>query len=295
MDVQMPEMDGYQATARLRSQARFAKLPIVAMTAHATIEERQHCVAAGMNDHVAKPIDPAALYDVRARYGAARPAPGAPAAPAPAEAVPAGLPDVDGLDVAQGLRRVVGNRKLYLSLLRQFVEGHSNDAERIRDSLHQGEGAVAQRLAHTLKGTAGNLAAGPVQAAAGALEKAIRDKAEAARVEELRAQLGEAMGRLSSALRPWLGADTAHTQEPAPPDHAPSIDTSVLKATVERWARLLAECDASTGDDLEREGPALRALFSGAEAFARFAKLVTGYDFESALDALRGAAAEKGL
>ena len=68
MDIQMPEMDGYQATARLRSQARFAKLPIVAMTAHATIEERQRCVAAGMNDHVAKPIDPAALYDALRHY-----------------------------------------------------------------------------------------------------------------------------------------------------------------------------------------------------------------------------------
>jgi two-component system sensor histidine kinase/response regulator len=58
MDIQMPEMDGYQATARLRSQARFAKLPIVAMTAHATHEEKQRCVAAGMNDHVGKPVDP---------------------------------------------------------------------------------------------------------------------------------------------------------------------------------------------------------------------------------------------
>ena len=71
MDIQMPEMDGFQATARLRAQARFATLPIVAMTAHATIEERQRCVAAGMQDHVAKPIDPAALYDVLGRYGAA--------------------------------------------------------------------------------------------------------------------------------------------------------------------------------------------------------------------------------
>src|SRR6185436_17476281 len=59
MDIQMPEMDGYQATARLRSQTRFAKLPIVAMTAHATLEEKQRCVAAGMNDHVGKPVDPA--------------------------------------------------------------------------------------------------------------------------------------------------------------------------------------------------------------------------------------------
>ena len=68
MDLQMPEMDGYQATAKLRSDARFATLPIIAMTAHATIEERQRCLAAGMNDHIAKPIDPAILFETVARF-----------------------------------------------------------------------------------------------------------------------------------------------------------------------------------------------------------------------------------
>ena len=68
MDLQMPEMDGYQATAKLRSDARFATLPIIAMTAHATIEERQRCLAAGMNDHVSKPIDPDNLFETVGRF-----------------------------------------------------------------------------------------------------------------------------------------------------------------------------------------------------------------------------------
>src|SRR4029453_5335239 len=68
MDLQMPEMDGYQATAKLRSESRLAALPIIAMTAHATMEERQRCLAVGMNDHVAKPIDPAALFEAVARF-----------------------------------------------------------------------------------------------------------------------------------------------------------------------------------------------------------------------------------
>jgi PAS domain S-box-containing protein len=292
MDIQMPVMDGIQATTRLRSQARFAKLPIVAMTAHATIEERQRCIAAGMNDHVAKPIDPAALYDVLARYGGAGHASPPSASPGdPAEAVPAGLPEVDGLDVAQGLRRVVGNRKLYLKLLRQFVEGHADEADAIRESLDKGDRAVAERLAHTVKGTAGNLAAGPVQAAAGALERAIRDGADAGRVEALRSRLADALGRLCSALRPWV-ADGS--RPPAPAAAAAKVDQATLKATVERWSRLLAECDARTGDDLEREGNELRALF-GAEAFSDFVRLVNGYEFEGALTALRRAAGERGL
>ena len=290
----MPEMDGYQATARLRAQPRFAKLPIVAMTAHATIEERQRCVAAGMNDHVAKPIDPAALYDALRHYCATAPAEKPPETKAPAEADAAGLPRVDGLDAAQGLRRVAGNRKLYLRLLRQFVEGYTDAADRIRESLERGEGAVAERLAHTVKGTAGNLAAGPVQAAAGALEKA-----------HSRRRRGRACGVAQGAARrgprrPVQGASAAarrrcrHAGGRGGRDRTP-VEPAALKATAERWSRLLAECDAGTVDDLERDGPVLRALFGGAEPLARFTKLVTAYDFEGALAALRRAAGEKGL
>jgi len=74
MDLQLPEMDGYQATAKLRSDARFATLPIIAMTAHATMEERQRCLAAGMNDHVSKPIDPGNLFEAVGRFCTASPA-----------------------------------------------------------------------------------------------------------------------------------------------------------------------------------------------------------------------------
>jgi hypothetical protein len=76
---------------------------------------------------------------------------------------------------------------------------------------------------------------------------------------------------------------------------APPIDPAALKPLVERWARLLAECDARTSDDLEREGNELRALFGAAAGFDRFARLVTAYDFDGALAVLRSAASEKGL
>jgi len=231
-----------------------------------------------MNDHVAKPVDPAALYAVLGRYHRA----------------PAELEAVDGLDVAQGVRRVAGNRKLYLSLLRTFVEGESDAARRIRESLDRGERAVAERLAHTLKGTAGNLAAGPVQAAAGSLEKAIREGDDAARVESLRASLAAAMDQLTSALRPLL-AETFRSQAAAPPVEAAPADLGTLKALSERWARLLAENDAGAARDLEREGSALRALFGGPEGLTRFAGLIDAYDFDGALLVLREAAAARGL
>jgi two-component system, sensor histidine kinase and response regulator len=295
MDVQMPEMDGYQATARIRSQERFDRLPIVAMTAHATVEERQRCVAAGMVDHVTKPIDPAALYAVLVRFRPDGLAPERTPAPAKREPSPGGLPAMDGLDTAQGLRRVAGNRSLYVSLLGQFLAGQVDAAEKIRESLDRGDRAVAERLAHTVKGVAGNLAAGPVQAAAGALEKAIRDGVEPARLEALRTSLADALARLSSVLRPALEALAPSLQASLTPAVTPPADPSVLGPLVERWARLLAECDAGTVDGLEREGALLSALFGGSEAFAGFASQVKAYDFESALEALRRAAGEKGI
>jgi len=170
MDLQMPEMDGYQATAKLRSDARFAALPIIAiarfaalpiiaMTAHATIEERQRCLASGMNDHISKPIDPSALFETVARYY--RSAPGTSASvPAIAKTSDpvvktAGIPmvesradnmeipTVEGLNSAEGLLRVAGNRKLYLKLLRQFSAQQSDAPGQITELLKAGDRPAA--------------------------------------------------------------------------------------------------------------------------------------------------------
>ena len=189
MDLQMPEMDGYQATAKLRSDTRFATLPIIAMTAHATIEERRRCLAAGMNDHIAKPIDPGNLFATVGRfYARADVAPAdLDAGPGPLQRSPEedshDLPSIAGLDTKDGLSRVGGNRKLYLKLLGQFIEQQGPAIEQIADALTRKDIALAERLAHTLKGVAGNIGATHVQSAAGALEKLIRDRAEAKGVE----------------------------------------------------------------------------------------------------------------
>jgi two-component system sensor histidine kinase/response regulator len=113
MDLQMPEMDGYQATTKIRSESRFASLPIVAMTAHATVEERQRCLAAGMNDHIAKPIDPVGLLETVSRYYRV----------------------TKVLDSKAGLSRVGGNQALYQKLLRQFVDQQASAVMQIQDAL----------------------------------------------------------------------------------------------------------------------------------------------------------------
>src|SRR6185295_13607827 len=135
MDLQMPELDGIEATRRIRAEARFAKLPIIAMTAHAMVEERERCIAVGMVDHITKPIDPRVMFQTLSRW--VRPVPASPAAaPRPKTAAPQDrLPQIEGLDVEAGMKRVAGNRKLYLSLLRQFADKQADAGQRLAAAL----------------------------------------------------------------------------------------------------------------------------------------------------------------
>ena len=291
MDLQMPEMDGYQATARLRADPRFGNLPIIAMTAHATVEERQRCLTSGMNDHLSKPIDPAILFETVARFCKPAAPPPAPAAKqvaaAPPEAGPNDiLPSVAGLDTKDGLSRVAGNHKLYLKLLRQFVEQQERTPEEIATALTRGEGAVAERIAHTLKGVAGNIGVRAVHAAAGTLEKLIRERARAEEIESARQQvvttLGPLVEGLKSALHP--GAAPAAAQSSALPTATPAES----RQAAEQLAKLLSEFDPGAVDFIEANQGALRPLFDG-EAWPQFEKQVQGYSFAEAQSQLEQA------
>jgi HPt (histidine-containing phosphotransfer) domain-containing protein len=159
-------------------------------------------------------------------------------------------------------------------------------------SLGEGDRATAERAAHSVKGTAGNLGAEAVQASAAAVERAIREGVEPSVLEPLRAELGRALERLAVGLRPWLGPEA---KTAALPEAAGALDAATAKGLVERWSRLLAECDAGTSDGVETEASVLRGLFGDDESFRRFRDQVTSYEFEEALEALRRAAHQKGL
>ena len=261
MDLQMPEMDGYQATAKLRSDSRLAALPIIAMTAHATVEERQRCLAAGMNDHVAKPIDPAALFDAVARFykpAEGAPAPDQPSSPPPQEA----LPSIAGLDTNDGLARVGGNRKLYVKILRQFAEEQGRAPDQVADALAKEDHALAERLAHTLKGVAGNIGAGGVQSAASALERVIRDRSNADEIERVRQRVGVVLEPLATGIRAALGTAGSDASAPVPP--AAPTDPARSREAAAQLTALLSESDPAAGEFIDANRDALRPLFDAA-------------------------------
>jgi PAS domain S-box-containing protein len=274
MDLQMPVMDGHQATAKIRSDARFKELPLYAMTAHATLEERDLCLANGMNGHIAKPIDPALLFDTLSKVACSAQGAVAAGTSATAETAVAApdLPQVDGLDSADGLRRVGGNNKLYAKLLRQFASQQADAVGQIRAALAVRDTESATRLAHTLKGVAGSLGAGPVLTAAAAVEKLLRDGCPAdAALEQLAGVLDPLLARLRAALA--LGATATAA--------APAVPPAQTRAVAVQLAKLFAEFDTNAVTFTEENQASLRPAFD-AITWEQFLRHTQGFAFTDA-------------
>jgi signal transduction histidine kinase/CheY-like chemotaxis protein/HPt (histidine-containing phosphotransfer) domain-containing protein len=277
MDLQMPEMDGFTATRLIRADPRLHQLPIVAMTAHALVEERQQCLDAGMNDHVTKPIDPDALFASLKRWvkadRVASPRP-KPVPPNPVSVDESELPAIDGVDVANGLRRVAGNRRLYRGLLEQFCDKQAGAGAEIAEALRAGDRASAERLAHTLKGVAGNLGVGCVQAAAAKIEHAIRESGSS--VPALIAELTSILVPQVAAIR--IALDAVAPVLPAVPGQ---FDPAAAALAVTRLKSLIKVNDGDAADEIESVANSL----AGAADPARLAALrsaIADFDFEKA-------------
>jgi len=274
MDVQMPIIDGLEATRQLRALPGWSAVPIVAMTANAFEEDRACCLAAGMNDHIAKPIEPEVLFARLARWlpASRRLAETSPQSAALDEpALRAALAAVPGLDSDSGLRSVRNRLSSYCRLLHRFAESHDDDFALIRQRLAAGETAEARRLAHSLKGAAGALGAASLQQSATTLERAIKDNLPSAALEPLIAACATDYDRLQHFLRALL---------PPPAAPAEAANPSAMPELLAELRRLLDAGDVDIQQRIRHQEPALRSIL-GAN-YATFERLVDRFDFEAA-------------
>ncbi|MBF0455305.1 MAG: response regulator [Magnetococcales bacterium] len=204
MDIQMPKMDGYEATRLMRSDEQLAMLPIIAMTAHAMTGDYEKSLEVGMNDHVPKPIDKKKLYAalikwVRPREGLGFSKVEEESQPDVGRVVPEEMQQLSGLDVQEALDRLNGNDRLYYSLLSEFYRDYAGAAEQIGTLFDEGEKSVAvASLIHTIKGMAGNISANELAKQALALEKGLDDSPD--RQRELFNLFGQALEQVMDSI-----------------------------------------------------------------------------------------------
>ena len=205
MDVQMPVMDGLDATRIIRRLPQSRGLPILAMTANAMQSDRQECLEAGMDDFLAKPIDSARLLDLLARH-LERNSVAVSAKPSPS---PRSLPDqLPGIEIAAALARIGPRPALLVELLQELVQSHGDAAQVIGDHIDAGRITEATRAAHTLKGTAANLGCEALSAAALDLEQSLKQGGADAPARRDAAAQAMATVRASVAQLPDLRAPT---------------------------------------------------------------------------------------
>ncbi|KAB8052137.1 response regulator [Janthinobacterium rivuli] len=279
MDCQMPVMDGYQATRKLRQDPRYSNLPVIAMTANAMVGDKEKCLDAGMNDFIAKPIDVAQLFGTLARWIA----PATPQAMTAVAAQPeAELPVIAGLKMAEAMRRVGGNAALMRKLLDRFVETQFDAMQRIVAAIENNQLETAIREAHTLKGLAGNIGAGGLADSAARVEHLLSLGSHDGLPQALAActlALDELVPKIVLAMQ-----SRGHVAEAggAAQAHVAPVDRARLEAGLRELSQLLQQDDAQAVKHLDGIGPVLVA--AGQAEHARQLKRMLGqYDFEGAL------------
>jgi len=302
MDIQMPEMNGFEATKAIREWERTtpadhksairnpeSAIPIIAMTAHAMAGDREKSLEGGMNDHVTKPIDPDQLFSTLMKWIK----PGERAVPEQLrEKEPektgiedeTALPELPGISVESGLKRVGGNRKLYKKLLNQFHDGNVNAVDDIKNALSNDDIKTAARMAHTVKGVSGNLGADSLFHSAAALEDAIKqgDKTSLdALINDFSSHLDIVMGGIEEMIQ-----QEALLKQAEQPSGDVAVDIDTVKPLLIELAELLVSDLMEAMSRMD----ALKVHFENSvvrEEFKRLEKHVDGFDTDSAIKSLK--------
>ena len=292
MDMQMPEMDGLEATRTLRADPAFRDIPIIAMTANAMRQDLDACLAAGMNDHIVKPIDRTALVETLRRWlprtGTA-PSAGADEGRAQVEKEPGirpeaaehlpGSPALEGIEVDAALRRLGLPFESLRKMLIRFAAGQRKTLEDLREAVRANDARAVAAHAHALAGSAGNLGADSLREAAKALEQSARQNEG-----NLEGLFGVVDERAMVVFRSIASLELPEpaVEAAAADAAAPTADAARLRNNLERLRKALADFDLSNASEALREIKDAGAPPDMAPDLARIDELVEGYEYDDA-------------
>ncbi|TLS73416.1 response regulator [Mariprofundus erugo] len=276
LDLQMPVMGGLEVTRILRSQARFDAVPIIAMTANAMAEDRQRCLQAGMNDHLAKPIHPDKLYDTLVRWIDDSRLSAAAIVPEPLVedvALPS-MPEIDGLDVRDGLMRIGGDPLRYASVLESFLGSHADAMAKLGQLADAGDLEGVRTRLHLLKGVCGNIGATALHQQLELLEAEV-DREDCLPPAEMKA-LADSFAVLLASIGQWHAGRRDVIKE-----HG----LMEAKPLIEQMRLLLNEYNGDAVDMLAGLSDALAGSEAG-RLYPQLRQQLSAYDFDAALATL---------
>ena len=277
MDMQMPIMDGLEATKTIRQKFSKNDLPILAMTANASDADRDKCLEAGMNAHITKPIDPNLLFAGLAKWIKEKNSKlinDEKILISAKEEIK--VPEINGLDSRLGLQVAAGKVSLYIKMLKTFSNDQINAVSDIKRALDIKDYLTAQRVAHTLKGTCGSIGAIEIQKIAGEVEGQCLDKIQ---VDEIIKNLDLIQPKLISiidSIKKTLPEDKKLTSTTI-------FDDSQIKLLINKLSELLANNDTEANDLLEKS-PEVFIQYFGKDMFSKIFDVSRNFDFESALN-----------
>ena len=281
MDVQMPIMDGLTATREIRKLPGLERLPIIAMTANAMREDMERCMDAGMDEYIAKPIDPDAMFQTLRKFYTAPASQASPSMPKPSAVSEPGIEQISGIDTESGFKRVMGNRALYYELLARFCDGQKDTACQISEALTKGDLPLAERLAHTLKGVAGTIGAKDVSEAAAAVENAIHNHSLDG-IDRLIESLNEYVEKAIGQLEPAIENEKRYVTVPGK-QSATQLSFDEIKT------ELLSLAKKNDGELIDFFGTVRDALLDACdhEKIREIERAVNGFDFSSVIEKVR--------